>query len=164
MKYIDEYSDPLIAEVLEKKIRAITKNPWAIMEVCGGQTHSILQYGIEDLLPEKINLVHGPGCPVCIMPKERIDHAYILSMQEDVILVTLGDMIKVPGSNGSLQDARSKGADVRFVYSPMDCLKIAKENPTKKIIENTTTAITDFGSDTLFSVSPSKYIRLIIQP
>jgi hydrogenase expression/formation protein HypD len=85
-------------------------------------------------MPDKIRFIHGPGCPVCIMPKHRIDHAYILSMQEDVILVTLGDMIKVPGSRGSLQDARSKGADVRFVYSPMECLKIASKNPDKKIV------------------------------
>lgn len=105
-----------------------------IMEVCGGHTHTIMKYGIPQLLPSNIKFIHGPGCPVCIMPKERIDHAYILSMQKDVILVTLGDMIKVPGSKGSLQDARSKGADVRFVYSPMDCIKIADENPNKKII------------------------------
>jgi len=105
-----------------------------IMEVCGGHTHTIMKYGIPQLMPENINFIHGPGCPVCVMPKERIDHAYVLSMQTDVILVTLGDMIKVPGSNGSLQDARSKGADVRFVYSPLDCIKISKENPSKKII------------------------------
>ena len=104
------------------------------MEVCGGHTHTIMKYGIPQLLPQNINFIHGPGCPVCIMPKERIDHAYVLSMQDDVILVTLGDMIKVPGSRGSLQDARAKGADVRFVYSPLDCLKIAKENPHNKII------------------------------
>ncbi len=110
------------------------KNPINIMEVCGGHTHTIMKFGLPQLLPENINFIHGPGCPVCIMPKERIDHAYILAMQEDVILVTLGDMIKVPGSKGSLQDARSKGADVRFVYSPMECLKIAEEDPDKKVI------------------------------
>lgn len=110
------------------------KKPINIMEVCGGHTHTIMKFGIPQLLPDNIKFVHGPGCPVCIMPKERIDHAYVLSMQENVILVTLGDMIKVPGSNGSLQDARSKGADVRFVYSPMECLKIAKENPDAKVI------------------------------
>jgi len=110
------------------------KNQINIMEVCGGHTHTIMKYGIPQLLPDNIKFIHGPGCPVCIMPKERIDHAYVLSMQEDVILVTLGDMIKVPGSNGSLQDARAKGADVRFVYSPMDCLKISTENPDKKVI------------------------------
>ena len=104
------------------------------MEVCGGHTHTIMKYGLPQILPDKINFIHGPGCPVCIMPKHRIDHAYILAMQEDVILVTLGDMIKVPGSNGSLQDARSKGADVRFVYSPMECVKIASENQDKKVV------------------------------
>jgi len=105
-----------------------------IMEVCGGHTHSIMKFGLPQLLPSNINFIHGPGCPVCIMPKERIDHAYILAMQEDVILVTLGDMIKVPGSKGSLQDARRKGADVRFVYSPIETIKIAQENPNKKVV------------------------------
>ena len=111
---------------LSKKIR--------VMEVCGGHTHTIMKYGLNQLLPSNIEFIHGPGCPVCVMPKERIDHAFILSLQEDVILVTLGDMIKVPGSNGSLQDARAKGADVRFVYSPLDTIKIANENKDKKII------------------------------
>ena len=110
------------------------KKPINIMEVCGGHTHTIMKFGLPQLLPENVNFIHGPGCPVCIMPKERIDHAYVLAMQKDVILVTLGDMIKVPGSNGSLQDARSKGADVRFVYSPMECIKIAQEHPSKTII------------------------------
>lgn len=114
------------AKKLDKKIH--------IMEVCGGHTHTIMKYGINQLLPSNVEFIHGPGCPVCVMPKERIDHAYILSMQDDVILVTLGDMVKVPGSNGSLQDARSKGADVRFVYSPLDTIKIANENPDKKVI------------------------------
>ena len=110
------------------------KKPINIMEVCGGHTHTIMKFGLPQLLPDNVNFIHGPGCPVCIMPKERIDHAYVLAMQEDVILVTLGDMIKVPGSNGSLQDARAKGADVRFVYSPMECLKIAQENADKTVI------------------------------
>ena len=110
------------------------KKPINIMEVCGGHTHTIMKFGLPQLLPDNVNFIHGPGCPVCIMPKERIDHAYVLSMQADVILVTLGDMIKVPGSNGSLQDARAKGADVRFVYSPMECIKIAQENIDKKVI------------------------------
>ena len=119
----------IIAEDAAKLGRTIN-----IMEVCGGHTHSIMKYGIPQLMPENINFIHGPGCPVCIMPKERIDHAYVLAQQPDVILVTLGDMIKVPGSNGSLQDARAKGADVRFVYSPMECLKIAQQHPDKKVI------------------------------
>ncbi len=105
-----------------------------IMEVCGGHTHTIMKYGLNQLLPENIKFIHGPGCPVCVMPKERIDHAYVLSQQENVILVTLGDMIKVPGSKGSLQDARAEGADVRFVYSPLDTIKIALDNLDKKVI------------------------------
>uniref|UniRef100_UPI0040482F3A hydrogenase formation protein HypD n=1 Tax=Aliarcobacter sp. TaxID=2321116 RepID=UPI0040482F3A len=105
-----------------------------IMEVCGGHTHTIMKYGIPQLINKKINFIHGPGCPVCVMPKDRIDSAYELSLQKDVILVTLGDMIKVPGSKGSLQKARSEGADVRFVYSPMDCLKIADENKDKTVV------------------------------
>lgn len=133
----DDFRDADTIKAYAKRIKVDSKQlPHAIniMEVCGGHTHTIMKYGILQLLPENIKFVHGPGCPVCIMPKERIDHAYVLAMQPDVILVTLGDMIKVPGSNGSLQDARSKGADVRFVYSPMDCLKIARENPHAKII------------------------------
>ncbi|MGJ0310628.1 hydrogenase formation protein HypD [Aliarcobacter cryaerophilus] len=105
-----------------------------IMEVCGGHTHTIMKYGIPQLINKKINFIHGPGCPVCVMPKDRIDSAYELSLQKDLILVTLGDMIKVPGSKGSLQKARSEGADVRFVYSPMDCLKIASENKDKIVV------------------------------
>ena len=119
----------MIAKDAQKLDRTIN-----IMEVCGGHTHSIMKYGLPQLLPENINFIHGPGCPVCIMPKERIDHAYVLSQQPDVILVTLGDMIKVPGSSGSLQDARAKGADVRFIYSPMDTIKIAQEHPDKRVI------------------------------
>ena len=119
--------------IIEEDAKKLQK-PINIMEVCGGHTHTIMKYGIPQLMPKNVNFIHGPGCPVCIMPKERIDHAYVLSLQKDVILVTLGDMIKVPGSNGSLQDARALGADVRFVYSPLDCVKISKENPDKKII------------------------------
>ncbi len=133
----DDFRDADTIKAYAKMIALDAKKlekPINIMEVCGGHTHTIMKYGIPQLMPQNVNFIHGPGCPVCIMPKERIDHAYVLSMQENVILVTLGDMIKVPGSNGSLQDARAKGADVRFVYSPMDCIKISKENPTKKVI------------------------------
>ncbi|MEA2100897.1 MAG: hydrogenase formation protein HypD [Campylobacterota bacterium] len=105
-----------------------------IMEVCGGHTHTIMKYGLKQLLPKNVNFIHGPGCPVCVMPKERVNHAITLAKLPNTILVTLGDMIKVPGSDGSLQDARADGADVRFVYSPLDCIKIAKENPNKTII------------------------------
>jgi len=121
------------AKMIQVDAKKLTK-PLRIMEVCGGHTHTIMKYGIPQLLPKNIHFIHGPGCPVCVMPKERIDHAYVLSLQKDVILVTLGDMIKVPGSKASLQDARSKGADVRFVYSPMECVKIARENDNKKVI------------------------------
>lgn len=121
------------AKLIHQEAKKLQK-PLAIMEVCGGHTHTLMKYALTQLLPSNIRFIHGPGCPVCIMPKERIDHAYTLAMQEDVILVTLGDMIKVPGSKGSLQGARAKGADVRFVYSPLDTLKIAQENPEKKII------------------------------
>ncbi len=127
-KTIEAYAK-LIEQEAEKLDRDIN-----IMEVCGGHTHTIMKFGLPQLMPKNVHFIHGPGCPVCIMPKERIDHAYILAQQEDVILVTLGDMIKVPGSHGSLQNARAKGADVRFVYSPMETLKIAKQNPDKKVI------------------------------
>jgi len=133
----DGFRDPKTIKALKKLIELESKKlkrKISVMEVCGGHTHTIMKYGLNQLLPENIDFIHGPGCPVCVMPKERIDHAYILSLQENVILVTLGDMIKVPGSNGSLQDARSKGADVRFVYSPLDTLKIANENQDKKVI------------------------------
>lgn len=133
----DGFRDPQVIKALKKQIEqkaTLLNKTINIMEVCGGHTHAIMKFGLNQLLPKNINFIHGPGCPVCIMPKERIDHAYHLAMQEDVILITLADMIKVPGSNGSLQDARSKGADVRFVYSPLDTLKIALENPTKTVI------------------------------
>ena len=133
----DRFRDPkairALAKEIEREAQKLSK-PINIMEVCGGHTHTIMKYGLLQLLPKNIRFIHGPGCPVCIMPKERIDHAYILAMQDDVILCTLGDMIKVPGSKGSLQDARSHGADVRFVYSPLDVLKIARENLDKKVI------------------------------
>lgn len=122
-----------IAKLIELESKKLDKK-LRVMEVCGGHTHTIMKYGLNQLMPKNIEFIHGPGCPVCVMPKERIDHAYILSMLDDVILVTLGDMIKVPGSMGSLQDARANGADVRFVYSPMDTIKIANENKDKKVI------------------------------
>ncbi|MBL3520995.1 hydrogenase formation protein HypD [Arcobacter lanthieri] len=133
----DGFRDAKVIKAYQKLIDEDLKNypkTINIMEVCGGHTHTIMKYGIPQLLNKKINFIHGPGCPVCVMPKDRIDSAYELSLQKDVILVTLGDMIKVPGSKGSLQKARSEGADVRFVYSPLDCLKIANENKDKTII------------------------------
>ncbi len=122
-----------IAKLIEEEAKKLPKTI-RVMEVCGGHTHTIMKYGLNQLMPDNIDFIHGPGCPVCVIPKERIDHAYVLSQQENVILVTLGDMIKVPGSRGSLQQARAQGADIRFVYSPMDTIKIAKENPEKTVI------------------------------
>ncbi|MGB6137533.1 MAG: hydrogenase formation protein HypD, partial [Shewanella sp.] len=105
-----------------------------IMEVCGGHTHTIMKYGLLQLLPDNIRFIHGPGCPVCVMPKERIDHAAVLASQDDVILVTLGDMIRVPGSMGSLAQFRSQGCDIRPIYDPLDTLNIARDNPDKTVI------------------------------
>ncbi len=118
---------------IKKLAQKIDKNI-KIMEVCGGHTHSIMKYSLPQLMPENIEFIHGPGCPVCVMPKQRIDEAYILAKQPNTILVTLGDMIKVPGTFGTLQTARSEGADVRFVYSPIEALKIAQENKNKQIV------------------------------
>lgn len=137
MKYVDEFRDPAAAK---KLLRAIEANaakleaPLALMEVCGGHTHTIYRYGLENLLPENIELVHGPGCPVCVIPMGRVDDALWLAAQDDVILATFGDMMRVPGSDGSLLDARARGADVRFVYSPLDALKLAEENPDKHVV------------------------------
>ena len=124
--YIDTYRNPqkiketfLAIQTLSKKL----KKPIKIMEVCGGHTHTIMKYALPQLLPNNIEFVHGPGCPVCVMSKSRIDCAYKIAFQKDVILVTLGDMIKVPGSYGSLQEARAKGLEIIFVYSPLDILK-----------------------------------------
>ncbi len=133
----DGFRNPDVVKAMAKKIAIEAEklpHPIRVMEVCGGHTHTIMKYGLNQLMPKNIDFIHGPGCPVCVIPKERIDHAYVLAMLDDVILVTLGDMIKVPGSKGSLQKARSKGADVRFVYSPMDTIKIATDNPDKKVI------------------------------
>jgi hydrogenase expression/formation protein HypD len=121
------------AKLIEKEAKKLDSD-LNIMEVCGGHTHTIMKYSLNQLLPSNINFIHGPGCPVCVMPKERIDHAITLAKLKDVILVTLGDMIKVPSSDGTLQDARANGADVRFVYSPLDCLKVASKNPDKTVV------------------------------
>lgn len=137
MKYVDEFRDPAAAKKLLRAIEANAaklEDPIALMEVCGGHTHTIYRYGLENLLPENIELVHGPGCPVCVIPMGRVDDALWLAAQDDVILATFGDMMRVPGSDGSLLDARARGADVRFVYSPLDALKLAEENPDKHVV------------------------------
>ena len=132
-----KFRNPETLKALSKEIKKEAtklKEPLYIMEVCGGHTHTIMKYGLKQLLPDNITFIHGPGCPVCIMPKERIDHAITLAMQEDVILATLGDMIRVPGSNSSLAKARANGADVRPLHSTLDVIKIAQENPDKKVV------------------------------
>jgi hydrogenase expression/formation protein HypD len=137
MKYVDEFRDPRKAEALLYEIQKLgnqLEKPIKIMEICGGHTHSIFKYGIEDMLPDTIELIHGPGCPVCVMPKGRLDDAIALAQNPNVIFTTFGDAMRVPGSKYSLLQARAKGADIRMVYSPLDSLKIAKENPDKEVI------------------------------
>jgi len=134
MKYIDEYRDKALVEQLVKKISSITKRDIALMEVCGGHTWAIQKFGIPSLLPENIRLLSGPGCPVCVTSKNFIDKAVAYSRLDEVIITTYGDLIRVPGSTSSLNVEKSRGADVRIVYSVLDALKIAKENPIKKII------------------------------
>lgn len=134
MKYLDEYRDGRIAARIVDEIRRIQTKPWVIMEVCGGQTHSIVKHGIDYLLPKGIELVHGPGCPVCVTPLEMIDKAHVIARRPDVIFCSFGDMLRVPGSEGDLFTIKSRGGDVRIVYSPLDCLKIARANPDKKVV------------------------------
>ena len=134
MKYLDEYRNPRLAQSIIHEIRRVQTKPWVIMEVCGGQTHSIVKHGIDRLLPEGIELVHGPGCPVCVTPLETIDKAHAIASRPEVIFCSFGDMLRVPGSQGDLFTLKSQGADVRVVYSPLDCLKIAQANPDKKIV------------------------------
>lgn len=134
MKYIDEYRSARLAQSVVEEIRRIQTQPWVIMEVCGGQTHSIVKHGIDRLLPEGIELVHGPGCPVCVTPLETIDKAHAIAARPNVIFCSFGDMLRVPGSHGDLFTLKSQGADIRVVYSPLDCLKIARANPEKQIV------------------------------
>lgn len=134
MKYLDEYRDGHIAKNLAAEIeKAITK-PCVIMEVCGGQTHTIVKYGLDFLLPSQVELVHGPGCPVCVTSLEMIDKALAIAQRPDVIFCSFGDVLRVPGSQVDLLICKSRGADVRIVYSPLDCLKIAKTNPNKQVV------------------------------
>ncbi|WDE00957.1 hydrogenase formation protein HypD [Thalassomonas actiniarum] len=141
MKHVDEFRDPVKAKVLLKEITVIAKElkerlkrPVYIMEVCGGHTHSIFRYGIENMLPETIELIHGPGCPVCVLPMGRVDDCVAIAERDNVIFTTFGDAIRVPGSKKSLLQAKAEGADVRMVYSPMDALSIAKNNPDKEVV------------------------------
>ena len=134
MKHLSEYRNPEKVRGYLEKIKSIVSRPWNIMEVCGGQTHSLVKNGIMDVLPEKINMVHGPGCPVCVTPLHMIDQAVELSLKENVILCSFGDMLRVPGSNMSLLEAKAQGADIRILYSPMEAVYLAEKNPEKEII------------------------------
>ncbi len=136
MRFVDEYRTPDVAKRLAAEIAELVEpgRHYKIMEVCGGHTHSIYQHGVEDLLPAEIELVHGPGCPVCVIPMGRQDDAIAIAHRPEVIFTTFGDMMRVPASNGSLLDAKSRGADVRMVYSPLDALKIARENPDRHVV------------------------------
>jgi len=134
MKYLDEYRNERVARNTVKEIRRIQTRPWVVMEVCGGQTHSIVKHGLDYLLPEEIELVHGPGCPVCVTSLELIDKAHAIARRPGVIFCSFGDMLRVPGSGADLSTLKSQGADVRVVYAPIDCLKIARANPNKKVV------------------------------
>ncbi len=134
MKYLDEFSDPALAGRLVEQIHAVTTQPWSMMEVCGGQTHSIIRHGIDQLLPEGVEMIHGPGCPVCVTPLEIIDKALAIAEQPGVIFCSFGDMLRVPGSSKDLFSIKSAGGDVRVVYSPLDALKLARENPDRQVV------------------------------
>lgn len=135
MKFVDEFRDPAAARALVRSITELAgDDEFKFMEVCGGHTHTIYRHGIEHLLPRSVELVHGPGCPVCVIPMGRVDDAMYLTEQPNVIFTTFGDMMRVPGSRGNLIEAKARGADVRFVYSPLDALKIAVDNPDKQVV------------------------------
>ena len=134
MKFVDEYREGALARNLAEQIAALTDQPLKLMEVCGGHTHTIFKYGIEDLLPPNIEMIHGPGCPVCVIPLGRVDDSISIALKPGVIFTTFGDMMRVPGSRTSLLDAKASGADVRMVYSPLDALKIAKKNPDRRVV------------------------------
>lgn len=134
MKYLSEYRDPELVQQYLEQIHQVTTRPWKIMEICGGQTHSLVKNGILDMLPDKITMVHGPGCPVCVTPVSIIDEAIWLSKQPNVIICSFGDMLRVPGSHKSLLEAKAEGADVRILYSPLEAVQLAKQNPDKEVV------------------------------
>src|SRR5262249_44594754 len=129
-----EYRDRKLADKLLEEIHRTVTRPWVLMEVCGGQTHSIVKYGLDRLLPESVELVHGPGCPVCVTSLEVIDKALSIAARPDVIFCSFGDMLRVAGSQSDLLIVKSRGGDVRVVYSPLDCLKIARSNPDRRVV------------------------------
>ena len=135
MRFVDEYRDPVAARALTARITELADGgAYKFMEVCGGHTHTIYRHGIEHVLPDTVELVHGPGCPVCVIPMGRVDDAIAMAHEPGVIFTCFGDMMRVPGSHGTLTDASAEGADVRMVYSPLDALRIAKENPDRDVV------------------------------
>ena len=134
MKYIDEYRNEADAQKVLAVIRRTVTRPWTIMEICGGQTHNLIKFGIDRLLPEQITLVHGPGCPVCVTPLELIDKAIAIARRPDVIFTSFGDMLRVPGSRDDLLSVKARGGDVRMVYSPLDAVKLAQKHPDKQVV------------------------------
>jgi len=136
MRFVDEFRDPEMARVLAREIARLAdpRRHYKFMEVCGGHTHTIYKHGIEDYLPPNLTLVHGPGCPVCVIPMGRVDDAVHIAAQPEVILTSFGDMMRVPGGRGSFLDATARGADIRMVYSPLDALKVARQNPDKQVV------------------------------
>jgi hydrogenase expression/formation protein HypD len=134
VKYVDEYRDGAVADKLVREIHRVTTRPWTIMEVCGGQTHSIVKHGLDRLLPRSLELVHGPGCPVCVTPLEQIDRAHAIARQAGVIFTSFGDMLRVPGTTTDLLRLRAAGADVRIVYAPLDAVRIAAAHPDREVV------------------------------
>jgi hydrogenase expression/formation protein HypD len=134
MKYLTEYRDPALVEHFLKEIHQTVTRPWTIMEICGGQTHSLVKNGLLSVLPDQLQLVHGPGCPVCVTPIQLIDQAIYLAEKEKAILCSYGDMLRVPGTEKSLLQAKAEGADVRILYSPLDALKVANDNPQREVV------------------------------
>lgn len=134
MKFLDEYRDADLAQQYAREIHRLTTKPWTLMEVCGGQTHAIVKFGIDELLPPQITLIHGPGCPVCVTPVELIDKALEIAARPNVIFCSFGDMLRVPGSTTDLLSVKAVGGDVRIVYSPLDAVKLAAQNPGKEVV------------------------------
>jgi hydrogenase expression/formation protein HypD len=136
MKFVDEFRDGTLGQKVAAQILGVVEpgRHYKVMEVCGGHTHSIYRYGVDDLLPENVELVHGPGCPVCVIPMGRVDDGIAIAREPGVIFTCFGDMLRVPGSNGTLLDAKAQGADVRMVYSPLDALRIAKAEPDRQVV------------------------------
>jgi hydrogenase expression/formation protein HypD len=131
---MSEYRDPELAKKYLEEIKSTVSRPWSIMEVCGGQTHSLVKNGIIDMLPDSVTMIHGPGCPVCVTPLNLIDKAVYLASEKGVILCSFGDMLRVPGSQKSLLEAKAEGADVRILYSPLEAVKIAEDNPDREVV------------------------------